>query len=131
MTTPITSPAEIKTYLLSIIGADLGTWKDGTPAIWIGTPPSHLAPATGSQLIIAPVANGTTHSTGDLKMVNGYFDIRVVNMVDGAPPNSLSEIARILQRSRHIRNVMWFAASTNTAEQITAKFYAPGFVAMV
>jgi hypothetical protein len=131
MTTPITSPAEIKTYLLSILGPDLGTWKDGTPAIWIGTPPSHLAPATGSQLIIAPVANGSTYSTGDLKMVDGYFDIRVVNMVDGAPPNSLSEIARILQRSRHIRNVMWFAASTNTAEQITAKFHAPGFVAMV
>lgn len=131
MTTPITSPAEIKTYLLSILASDLGTWKDGTPAIWIGTPPSHLAPATGSQLIIAPVANGSTYSTGDLKMVDGYFDIRVVNMVDGAPPNSLSEIARILQRSRHIRNVMWFAASTNTAEQITAKFHAPGFVAMV
>jgi hypothetical protein len=129
--TPITSPAEIKTYLLSIIGADLGTWKDGTPAIWIGTPPSHLAPATGPQLVIAPVANGLTYSTGDLKMVDGYFEIRVVNMVDSAPPNSLSEIARILQRSRYIRNVMWFAASTNTAEQITAKFHAPGFAPMV
>jgi hypothetical protein len=131
MTMPITSPGEIKTYLLSILGADLGTWRDGSPAIWIGTPPSHLAPATGPQLIIAPVANGTTHSTGDLKMVDGYFDIRVVNMVDGAIPNSLSEIARTLQRSRHIRNLMWFAASPNTAEQITARFYAPGFVAMV
>jgi hypothetical protein len=26
--TPITSPAEIKTYLLSILASDLGTWKD-------------------------------------------------------------------------------------------------------
>jgi hypothetical protein len=131
MTTPITSPTEIKAYLLSLLAPDLGTWKDGTPAIRVGTPPSHLAPATGPQLIIAPVANGTTHSTGDLKMIDGYFEIRVVNMVDGAPPNSLSEIARTLQRSRYIRNVMWFAASANTAEQITARFYAPGFVAMV
>jgi hypothetical protein len=125
---PLTSPTEIKAYLLAILGADLGLWKDGSPAIWIGTPPSHLAPATGPQLILAPVATGFTSTTGGLKFIDGYFELRVVNAIEGAPSNSLSEITRILQRLPQIRSVVWFPATINTAEQVTAKFHSPGFV---
>jgi hypothetical protein len=133
---PLTTATAVREYLLTLLDGHLGTWKDGSHALWVGEPPSHLAPATGCQCIIYPVPSGTAHNTSnDAKFLDHSWDCRLVNIVPRDSQRSLSTVAQLLNRSAHVRSVVYIPYSSSSdgkspmaAEQITFRIYSPGFV---
>lgn len=127
-----TNPAAVRDYLASLLSECLGTWKDSTPAIWIGTPPSSLAPATGCQCIIQPVPSGGQFNVSNSsRFLDQYWDCRLVNIQPRDSTQSLGTAARWLQRSPHVRSIVHIPSTPTTAEQITFRIYGPGFVKTV
>lgn len=129
MIAALTSPESIRAYLGDLLSEVLGTWKDGTPAIYVGNPPSRLAPATGCQCIIDAVPVGPTYNTsGNMRFLDRYWRCRLVNIVPADSQQSLSTAANWLSRSPHVRGITHIPATSTTAEQISFEIYAPGFV---
>jgi hypothetical protein len=124
-----TSAAAARDYLKLLLIEVLGKWKDGTPAIWIGPPPSTLAPATGTQCIIQPVPIGPTYNVSRRsRFLDQAWDCRLVNIQPRDSQQSLGLAANHLSRSPLVRSVVHIPATPTTAEQLTFRLYAPGFV---
>jgi hypothetical protein len=132
MITPLTHSTAVRDYLAILLYEVLGTWKDGTAAIWIGDPPSRLAPSTGCQCIIQPVPSGGAFNTSnDSRMLDQYWDCRLILIQPRDSQQSLGTAARWLSRSPHVRSIVHIPSTPTTAEQITFRVYGPGFVKMV
>lgn len=132
MIAALTNPAAVRDHLLTLLSEVLGTWKDGSKAIWIGTPPSTLAPTSGCQCIIQPVPSGGVHNvSNDSRFLDQYWDCRLINIQPRDSTQSLGTAARWLTRSPHVRSIVHIPATPTTAEQITFRIYGPGFVKIV
>lgn len=130
--TPLTSPAAVRDYLATLLQECLGTWKDGSAAIWIGEPPSRLAPAMGCQCIIQPVPSGGQFNvSNNSRFLDQYWDCRLVNVQPRDAQQSLGTAARWLSRSPHVRSIVHIPPTPTAAEQITFRIYGPGFIKTV
>lgn len=125
----LTSAALVRDHIAAILTEVLGTWKDGTPAIWIGPPPARLAPATGCQCIIQPVPSGPAYNVSrEARFLDQSWDCRLINIQPRDSQSSLGMAANWLSRSPHVRSMVHVPATPTTAEQLTFRIYAPGFV---